>query len=242
MPPPAAQLLNNVLIIFFVDSMIALGWLQSTAFPNVFIGGDIWERAMADRRTDATRGKIKQAFTELVAERGFDRLSVSDVARRAGINRGTVYLHFVDKFDLMRQLEDEALSALSAILFTPGAGEGTRAVADIVPDERVLAALRYVQSDAAFFTALIGPGGDPLFADRFKRGIGDHLVAELIRAEGDCVDVGDVPPEYVREIALGGIMAVIELWLKRGCNEPAELIASIIDRAKRRATLGAPVR
>lgn len=197
---------------------------------------------MADRRTDATLDKIKRAFTELVAERGFDRLSVSEVARRAGINRGTVYLHFIDKFDLMRQLEDETLERLSAILFAPGDDEGARAAMDIVPDERVLAALRYVQSDSAFFTALVGPGGDPLFVDRFKRSIGDHLVSELRRIEGECDGMDDVPLEYVREIVLGGVMAVIELWLKRGCTEPAELIASIIDRAKRRATLGAPDR
>lgn len=51
---------------------------------------------MADKRIDATRAKIKRAFTELVAERGLDRLSMSDIARRADLNRGTLYLHFTD--------------------------------------------------------------------------------------------------------------------------------------------------
>jgi Transcriptional regulator len=41
------------------------------------------------------------AFIELLAEKGFEKITINDIAERANINRGTVYLHYVDKFDLL---------------------------------------------------------------------------------------------------------------------------------------------
>ena len=44
--------------------------------------------------TIKTKEKIKSAFTELIMEKGFNNLSVVDISERAGINRGTFYLHY----------------------------------------------------------------------------------------------------------------------------------------------------
>ena len=40
-------------------------------------------------------------FIDLLAEKGFEKITINDIAERANINRGTVYLHYVDKFDLL---------------------------------------------------------------------------------------------------------------------------------------------
>jgi AcrR family transcriptional regulator len=40
-------------------------------------------------------------FIELLTEKGFGKITVNAIAERANINRGTVYLHYADKFDLL---------------------------------------------------------------------------------------------------------------------------------------------
>jgi AcrR family transcriptional regulator len=40
-------------------------------------------------------------FIDLLAEKGFEKITINDIAKRANINRGTVYLHYVDKLDLL---------------------------------------------------------------------------------------------------------------------------------------------
>jgi AcrR family transcriptional regulator len=40
-------------------------------------------------------------FMELLTEKGFEKITVNAIAERANINRGTVYLHYADKFDLL---------------------------------------------------------------------------------------------------------------------------------------------
>lgn len=54
-----------------------------------------------DRRIQKTRQSIMNTFIDLLAEKGFEKITIGDIAERANINRGTVYLHYVDKFDLL---------------------------------------------------------------------------------------------------------------------------------------------
>ena len=54
-----------------------------------------------DPRVKRTRSLILQAFGELLAEKGFEAISVQDVTDKAEINRPTFYKHFVDKYDLL---------------------------------------------------------------------------------------------------------------------------------------------
>ncbi len=54
-----------------------------------------------DRRIQKTRQLIMNTFISLLSEKGFEKITINDIAERANINRGTVYLHFVDKFDLL---------------------------------------------------------------------------------------------------------------------------------------------
>ena len=62
-----------------------------------------------DRRTRYTKQVIREAFFELLREKGFEKMSVADICRIADINRGTFYLHYVDKYDLLDAVIDEAL-------------------------------------------------------------------------------------------------------------------------------------
>jgi AcrR family transcriptional regulator len=55
-----------------------------------------------DPRVKRTRNLILQAFSELLAEKSFDAISVQDVTEKAEINRATFYKkHFVDKYALL---------------------------------------------------------------------------------------------------------------------------------------------
>lgn len=49
---------------------------------------------------DSTRREILQAALEVLAKDGPESLSVAEVARRAGVNRGTAYQHFPTREDL----------------------------------------------------------------------------------------------------------------------------------------------
>lgn len=62
-----------------------------------------------DLRVIKSKQAIKEAFIELVEIKGFDKISVCDIANRANINRNTFYLHYEDKEDLVRKILYESV-------------------------------------------------------------------------------------------------------------------------------------
>lgn len=64
-----------------------------------------------DRRTRYTKQQIHQAFFELLRQKGFARTTVTGICNKAQISRGTFYLHYVDKYQLLDEVIDEALVA-----------------------------------------------------------------------------------------------------------------------------------
>ncbi|MET8797750.1 TetR/AcrR family transcriptional regulator [Nocardia sp. NPDC004568] len=54
-----------------------------------------------DRRVRKTRHALHRALIELMMERPYDRITVSDVITRADVGRSTFYAHYRDKDDLL---------------------------------------------------------------------------------------------------------------------------------------------
>ncbi len=54
-----------------------------------------------DPRVLRTRQFLLQAFSDLFSEKGFHAMTVQDITERAGVNRGTFYTHFEDKYVIL---------------------------------------------------------------------------------------------------------------------------------------------
>jgi len=68
------------------------------------------------RRKDARPGEIIEAGLRAFAENGFDRTRLEDVAKRAGIAKGTIYLYFDNKEALFQAaVRSRVLPALDAV-------------------------------------------------------------------------------------------------------------------------------
>ena len=46
----------------------------------------------------------------LLKKKDFDKISMNDIAQLANINRGTIYLNFMDKYDILNHVIDHTLS------------------------------------------------------------------------------------------------------------------------------------
>ncbi len=60
-----------------------------------------------DPRVKRTRHLLRRALVALLAEKGFEEISVQDLAERATVNRVTFYDHFADKYALLDSLIGE---------------------------------------------------------------------------------------------------------------------------------------
>ncbi len=60
-----------------------------------------------DRRFKKIKKEIRRAFIDLVMEKGYDKLTVSEIANRADINRMTFYSHYESIEDIFIELCDD---------------------------------------------------------------------------------------------------------------------------------------
>lgn len=70
---------------------------------------------MTDLRVLKTRKTIQDAFVDLVLSEGFERITVSELAKRAIINRQTFYKHYLDKYDLAKKMAENILGLVKGL-------------------------------------------------------------------------------------------------------------------------------
>ena len=61
----------------------------------------------------------RQTTTKSVLQQPFDSITIRQLTETAGINRGTFYLHYVDKYDMFEQMKMDMMQELDS-LFVEG--------------------------------------------------------------------------------------------------------------------------
>ena len=57
-----------------------------------------------DTKKEAKKNSLLQAALELIQKKGVSKTSISEIAERANVAKGTFYLYFKDKDALLEQL------------------------------------------------------------------------------------------------------------------------------------------
>lgn len=93
----------------------------------------------SDRRSDK-RTLITDAAIEVFADKGFHQARVSDIAKRAGVADGTIYLYFKNKEDLLLSIFEQKMDELLA-----GLDEALAAASDPIDKVRRFARFHFGQ-------------------------------------------------------------------------------------------------
>ena len=64
-----------------------------------------------NRRKRASMQKIEQVLVELLQTKELNQISVSDICKRAGLNRSTFYANYVDIYGLADAIREKLESA-----------------------------------------------------------------------------------------------------------------------------------
>lgn len=66
-------------------------------------------------KKNLTRTKITTVFINLVHQKGFTNTTISDITQQAGLSRGTFYVYFLDKYDLLEKVENNLLKHIETL-------------------------------------------------------------------------------------------------------------------------------
>ena len=66
----------------------------------------------------SAKDRLEKAYFELVEEKHFSLITVSELIKKAQVSRTTFYRHYVDIFDMYEKVGDHMLEAFSSVLLS----------------------------------------------------------------------------------------------------------------------------
>jgi AcrR family transcriptional regulator len=161
-----------------------------------------------DPRVKRTHQLLREALIALMCEKGYDAITVQDIAQRATLNRATFYLHFRDKEDLLQQTIDDILNDLSS-----GMTSAPFAEKEDEPHPDLIYIFEHVSRNSDFYKVMLGKNGLPGFMFRLSDMISRRLHERIAAKQPDANRLKvtkDIFTSYVTWAYLG----VIVWWLE----------------------------
>ncbi|SDY67602.1 DNA-binding transcriptional regulator, AcrR family [Evansella caseinilytica] len=180
-----------------------------------------------DRRKLRTKKMIKQAVLELIEEKGFKHVTVSDITSRADINRGTFYLHYRDVGDLMENYEEELLEEIRDR--AKYVDLSAFATYKNKPYPVIVSLLDFIAENKDLLRVLLGANGNPAFVQKWRQFVSDQISEKMTVTQPDSGKM-DVPREYIAVFVSSIHIGIIQYWLESDIDRTPEEIASILTK------------
>lgn len=184
---------------------------------------------LADRRRDLVARDIGRTALALFDERGFDAVSVQDIADAMGMSARTFFRYFASKDDILLDCQRHLNARLCEALQGRPADEGPVTAlrsafittSTVAPEDHdaVVARARVLAAAPALRARAQG-----------ERASGSEDVARLLAARMGVDAAMDQRPLVVAAAMLAAAVAAWDHWLQRGgSGDPSQAIAAALD-------------
>ena len=179
-----------------------------------------------DRRVVKTRREIRNALLSLIEEKDFEVITVLDITKRANINRGTFYLHYLDKYDMLEKYEQELFEKLESVALTYLIDIDTVDKFLQTRYPTVVQLLYCLQEEKELLSILLKTRGFFSFQDRLK-----NTFAYMFKNNAPSFVSEQqflYPVEFIPVFASSTVISVIQYWLQSNMEQTPEQLAQMI--------------
>jgi len=158
--------------------------------------------------TDKTKRAFMDAFCELHAQKPIERISIQEIANKAGYNRSSFYQHFCDIYELLDYLESHVLASM----LPKQPDEKTSIQQFLLPNNEM----------SFYLNTLFGEYGSNHFIERLKT---------VIPYESHKLNLPKDEPlsPYLLEFHLSTVLSLFRLWYQRGQDISQEELFTLIN-------------
>ena len=166
-----------------------------------------------DRRVIYTKKLLRDSLLSLMEEKPVSRISVTELCKIAGVNRGTFYSHYREPKDVLDNMEEELFGDIGEILSTfSDARDIFRAIVMTLHRNRIACRM------------LISHNGDPECIARIEK-ISLNYFEEHLHNK---LNIDPTAARYLHAFMFSGTVAVLREWLINDPGRSPEEIAEII--------------
>ncbi len=153
-----------------------------------------------DRRRQRTRHLLSAAMVELIREKDYGTITVSDIIERANIGRSTFYAHFRDKDDLFVSEMDRVIEVLSQTI--PGQEE--------MPFFPSLGLFQHVGEEYELYKALVWTPGIDLLIKHMQKSLSQRIEQGLEKSGREY----EIPLPILSSFIAGNFLTLLKWWLE----------------------------
>lgn len=164
-----------------------------------------------DRRQQKTRTAIFSAFTSLLAEKSYSKITVQEIIDAANVGRTTFYAHFETKDDLLKELCEELFGHIigSAMDCTHTHGLYSDGSA---PESVFCHLLQHLQENDKNIIALLSCENSEMFLRFFKDSLNELVRSQFINQNRKANT--DIPEDFLINHISGSFVEMVLWWIK----------------------------
>ncbi|MBS4202072.1 TetR/AcrR family transcriptional regulator [Bacillus sp. FJAT-49732] len=166
-----------------------------------------------DRRRLKSQEAIKNSVIELISEKNFDEITIQDISDRANVSRGTIYSHYIDKFDLLEKLIEEHMNEMQ---------EFCESIAELDYIDANQIWFEYIESNYLFFSTMLASKGEPYFHNRFLEFLTEEFQNEIKVHMGNNRGLNK---EIILQFLVTSYVGIVEWWVKNEMPYPPNVMA-----------------
>ena len=164
---------------------------------------------------------LKQALVELLMEKDFEEISITELCDRAEVNRGSFYYHFVDKYDMVEKFKQEILEEIH---------EYFESETDKPYDEMLKGHLQYLSDHM------------PMIHAAYKAGAVDfpEIISDVIKDtftidyhQFDVEEAFNLPFEYAMKTYISAVTIIITDWISNNGDKSVDEMYDLINNLER---------
>jgi AcrR family transcriptional regulator len=175
-----------------------------------------------ERRRLQTRKQLIETTMQLVLEKGYEAISIQDITDQADLGRGTFYIHFKDKEDVIWTAFREMLQTLEQ-----GAHRQLNRNMPGVEYYGLLNIFRHAEKNRDLYRVMLGGKGSARLAARAQDFLAEAILYDIRNAPPSADINFDIPPEIETQMLTGMISRLLFWWLETANDYTAEQMSAM---------------
>lgn len=176
-----------------------------------------------------TKKLIQQSFIKILEKKPFESITIGEITKTAKINRGTFYLHFEDKYDLLEQMEQQLISDLGAHLDKLQSSYSPHHTFEKQQEQLASTLFSFIGMHSPILKIFLSDHGRAGFHIQFRDAFSEKVRVNLEKIEG-FGDKLNVPLEYFLSFITSAFLGLIEQWVQNDLDKtPSEMTKIYID-------------
>lgn len=174
-----------------------------------------------DLRVVKTKKAIRRAFFELLRTKDVNSITIKEISTLAEIDRKTFYSHYAGVYELVDELENEAVLLVADLVYDIDAYNF------FTDPDQMLCVLETITENKAFsYLRYLFIKGNADLLNKFTASVKSRMMAEFkARLEMD-----DIALSFVVDYTLAGIITCYQSWLRDGASVPIRKLCEQLSR------------